>query len=194
MSGIWERKIISAKNVLADLTKTHGKSLDDESLRTLMTEVEAVINLRPSNVETVSDSSSLFPISPSNKLRIKTSIVMPPPGTFQGADLYCKKKWRRVQHIINDFWSRWRKEFLTSLQTRMEWNETRRNFKVGDMVPLKNEHSRNQWSMARVVQTEPNKNGTVRSVILKLILNTKSSKRLRRPISKLILVIADNEN
>ena len=47
--------------------------------------------------------------------------------------------------------------------------------------------------MARVVQTEPDKNGMVRSVILKLG-NTKSSETLRRPISKLVLLIADNKN
>ena len=44
MAGIWETQIRSARNILAALTKTHGKSLVDESLRTLMTEVEAVIN------------------------------------------------------------------------------------------------------------------------------------------------------
>ena len=101
MGGIWERQIRSARNILAALTKTHGKSLDDESLRTLMTKVEAVINPRPLTVDTVSDSSSLIPISPKNILTMKTSVVMPPPGTFQGADLYCKKRWTRVQHITN---------------------------------------------------------------------------------------------
>ena len=50
----------------------------------------------------------------------------------------------------------------------MKWNETRRNFKVGDIVFLKDEHSRNQWPMAHVVQTEPDKNGMMCSVILKL--------------------------
>ena len=47
--------------------------------------------------------------------------------------------------------------------------------------------------MAPVVQTEPDKNGMVRSVMLKLG-NTKSSKTLSRPRSKLVLLIGDNEN
>ena len=133
-----------------------------------MTEVEAVINARPLTVGAVSDSSSLIPISPSNILTMKTSVVMPPPGTFQDADLYCNKRWRRVQYITNELWSRWRKTFLTSLQTGMRWNGTRRNFKVGDIVLLKDEHSRNQWPKAYVVQTEPDKNRMVRNVMLKL--------------------------
>ena len=52
MGGIWERQIRSARYVIAALT--HGKSLDDESLRALMTEVEAIINSRLLTVETMS--------------------------------------------------------------------------------------------------------------------------------------------
>ena len=44
-----------------------------------------------------------------------------------------------------------------------------------------------------MVEAEPDKNRLVESVILKL-RNSKSSKTLRRPISKLVLLIADNEN
>ena len=75
----------------------------------------------------------------------------------------------------------------------MKWNETRKNFKVGNIVLLKDEHSQNQWPMARLVRTESNKNGIVRSAVLKLG-NTKSSETLSRPISKLALLIGDNEN
>ena len=75
----------------------------------------------------------------------------------------------------------------------MKWNEARRNFKVGDIVLLKNEHSRNQWPMLCVVQTETDKKGMERGIMLKLG-NTKSSETLRRPISKLVLLIDDNEN
>ena len=158
-----------------------------------MTEVEAVINSRPLTVETMSDPNSLILILPSNILTMKTSAVMPPSGTFQLADLYCKERWMRVQHITNEFWSRWRKQFLTSLQIRMKWNKTRRIFKVGEIVLLKDEHSRNQWPMTCVVQTEPDKIGMVRSVMLKLD-NTNSSETLRRPIPKLVFLIGDNEN
>ena len=75
----------------------------------------------------------------------------------------------------------------------MKWNETRKNFKVGNIVLLKDEHSQNQWPMARLVRTESNKNGIVRSAVLKLG-NTKSSETLSRPISKLALLIGDDEN
>ena len=49
MGDTWERQIRSARNVLAVLTKTHQKNLDHKSLRTLMTEIEAVIYSGPLN-------------------------------------------------------------------------------------------------------------------------------------------------
>ena len=82
------------------------KSLDDESLRTLMAEAEAVVNSRPLTVETISDVTSPLPLSSSNLITIKSNAVMPPPGRFESPDLYTQKQWKRVQHIVNDFWSR----------------------------------------------------------------------------------------
>ena len=108
-----------------------------------MTEVKAVRNSRPLTVETVSDSNSLFPILPSNILTMKTSVVIPPPSTFQRADLYSRKTWKCVQDITTEFWSRWRIEFLTSLQIRMKWNETRRNFKKMNTLEING-----QWHMS----------------------------------------------
>ena len=52
VSGVWERQIRSARSILALLLKNHGKCLKDESLHTLMTEVESVVNSRHVSVET----------------------------------------------------------------------------------------------------------------------------------------------
>ena len=67
--------------------------MNDESLRTLMAEVELIINSRPLTVETISDSKSEIPLSTSNLLTMKTSVVMPPPGEFSKPDAYSKRKW-----------------------------------------------------------------------------------------------------
>ena len=47
MGGVWERQIRSARTILTSLLKTHGTKLNDESLHTLLIEVEAIVNLRP---------------------------------------------------------------------------------------------------------------------------------------------------
>ena len=74
------------------------------------------------SVETISDSKIEIPLSQSNLLAVKRNVVvMHLPGEFSKPDTYSKKKWRRVQYIAGEFWSRWRKEFLQNLQVRQKW-------------------------------------------------------------------------
>ena len=78
--------------------------LDDASLRTLMTEVENIVNSRPLTVDNLSDTDSPEPLTPNHLLASKTSVVLSPPGNFQRPDLYSSKRWRRVQYFTNQFW------------------------------------------------------------------------------------------
>ena len=80
MGGVWERQIRTTRNILEGLLRTHSLSLNGKSSRTLMTEVELIVNSRPPTVETLNDANSPTPISPSNLLTLKSSAVMPPPG------------------------------------------------------------------------------------------------------------------
>ena len=57
---------------------------------------------------------------------------------------------------------------LQTLQVRQKWNNQKRNFKVGDVVLLREDSVRNKWPMARIVETEPDSNRVVLSVKLKL--------------------------
>ena len=68
---------------MAALMKQHGHSLDDESLHTLLCEVEAVVNSRPLTTESLSDPLSPLPLTPSTLLTGKTKLILPAPGRFQ---------------------------------------------------------------------------------------------------------------
>ena len=57
--GAWERQIRPVRNIMAALMKQHGHSLDEESLQTLLCEVEDVVNSRPLTIKSLSD-----PLSP----------------------------------------------------------------------------------------------------------------------------------
>ena len=63
MGGVWERHIRSVRSVLSNLLKEFGERLDDESFRTLMCEVEAIVNSRPLTW-TSSDVNDPQPLSP----------------------------------------------------------------------------------------------------------------------------------
>ena len=151
MRGVWERQIRSAHTILMSLLHAHGRSLNDESLRTLLTETEALVNSRPLTVDTLGDMQSEQPICPTNILTMKSKVVLTPPGHFVKAGEYNRKRWRHIQHIANEFWVRLRKEFLWSLQPLHKWNEKHRNFQNGDIVLLKTDANHNQWPMAKVV-------------------------------------------
>ena len=164
MGGAWERQIRSVRSILTALIREHGRNLDDESFRTLMAEVECIINSRPLTTPS-SDPGDLDPLTPNHILTMKSKVVLPPPGNFQKEDVYLRKRWKRVQYLANVFWSRWRREYVQCLQQRSKWNRPRRNFEEGDLVLIVDDRvARNHWPLARIVHTYPDEEGYVRSV------------------------------
>ena len=160
MGGVWERQIRTVRSVLTGLLQSHGSQLDDESLRTLTIEAEAIVNSRPLTTDDLSDSDSLDVLTPNHLLTMKSSVILKPPGNFQRADVYSRKCWRRVQQLTNDFWQRWRKSYLQSLQTRQKWTTPQKNLEEGDIVILKDDSvPRNSWKLARVGATYPDADG-----------------------------------
>ena len=167
----------------------HGPSLNDESLRTFMCEAEAIVNSRPLTVDNLNDVDSPLPLSPANLLTMKSKVIAPPPGNFEQADVFCRKRWRRVQHILNEFWSRWRKEYLQNIQARTKWFELKRSIQVGDVVMLKDSSElRGDWKLCIIEEVFRDKHGLVRTVIVK----NGFGQRLKRPINKLVLLIEND--
>ena len=105
IGGVWEWQIQSASSILSAMLRNHGESLNNESLCTLLVEVEGIINSGPITCESIGDVNSIIPLSPMQLLTSKTRVVMPPPGTFQKEDMYCRKQWQHVQHLSNEFWT-----------------------------------------------------------------------------------------
>ena len=183
--GVWERQIRSVRQILNGILLSHGLSLNDESLKTFLCEVESIVNSRPLTVDCLSDPLSPKPLSPSNLLMNKHDVILPPPGDFESADLYSRKYWRRIQHLTNEFWRRWSKEYLQQQQERPKWSKRRRNFCVGDVVLIKEETKRNEWPMAVIVDVKKDEHGDVRSVTCKTMTN----EQVVRPISKVIILV-----
>ena len=202
MGGVWERQIRTVRNVLNALMQQVSGQLNDDSLRTVMCEAAAIVNSRPLTVENVNDPLSLNPLTPNHLLTMKSSVLLSPPGKFDESDLYARKRWRRVQHLVNEFWYRWRREYLQNLQTRQKWVQPKRNLKVNDVVIVKDENlPRGEWCLGRVIETFPSQDGYVRSVKL-AIGNSNLDKNgkpmramsfIKRPIHKLVLIVESNE-
>lgn len=198
MGGVWERQIRTIRSVLTAILDESAQRLDSSSLRTFLYEVMAVVNSRPLTVEHLNDPSAPEPLTPNHILTMKSTIILPPPGQFVKEDLYLQKRWRRVQYLANEFWIRWKKEYLLSLQPRQKWQKNRRNLKVNDIVLLQNEQApRNEWKLARIAEVYPESDDRVRKVRL-LVSDTTFNEKgkpttktvfLDRPIHKLVTLI-----
>ncbi|KAG1935726.1 hypothetical protein F2P79_019030 [Pimephales promelas] len=198
MGGVWERQIRTIRSVLASILQQSSRQLDSSSLRTFLYEAMAVVNSRPLTTDHLNDSTSPEPLTPNHILTMKSTIILPPPGKFVKEDLYLRKRWRRVQLLTNNFWIRWKKEYLLNLQHRQKWTKDRRNAKVGDIVLLQDVATpRNQCKLARVIEVYPGSDERVRR--LKLFISDSSldgrGKRtskpvyLERPIQKTVTLI-----
>ncbi len=70
-----------------------------------------------------------------------------------------------MQHLANEFWVRWKKEYLQSLQQRQRWTKPRREMCVVDVVIVKDDDAPcNKWQLARVAETFQGADGHVRKV------------------------------
>lgn len=182
--GVWERQIRTIRKILqALLNEQHMKSSpDDEQLRTLMCEVEAIINGRPLTLSS-DDPHDLGVITPNDLLLMKQN--GPPPGKFNPKDVYARRRWRQVQYIVDVFWRRWVREYLPALQCRQRWLQPQRNLREDDIVLIADNTSpRGSWQMGRVLEVFPDQKGLVRRVKLKTATST-----LTRPITKLCLLL-----
>lgn len=188
MGGFWERMIRTVRYTLSALLVKNAQQQNDELLRTLMTEVEAIVNSRPlTYIDTTPDS--LEPLSPSQILTLKSNVVLPPPGNFAPQDIYCRRQWRRVQYLANEFWTRWRTVFLSLQQERKKWTHFRRNLKEGDVVLMVDDLlPRNQWLLARVIDCYQGHDGATRKVKVKV----SDRSEYERPVHKLVLVLGQD--
>ncbi|XP_062573263.1 uncharacterized protein LOC134235177 [Saccostrea cucullata] len=163
--GVWERQIRTVRNILNAILLLCPGRLDDSSLRTVFYEAMSIVNGRPLTVSEIDNPDSLEPLTPNHILTGKTTSPLPPPGEFVKEDIYARKRWRRVQYLMEQFWSRWRHEYLAQITLRQKWHGVRRNIKEGDIVLVKDvDLPRNQWPLGRVVEANPDDDGLVRRV------------------------------
>lgn len=111
MGGIWECVIRSIRKILTAL----GQQLvNEEMLRTVMAEVQGILNSRPLTPAS-NDPKDLEPLTPNHLLLFRANPNLP-PGVFVKEDTYCKRRWWQVQYMSDIFWKRCLKEYLPTLQ------------------------------------------------------------------------------
>jgi hypothetical protein len=180
--------IRSVRNTLSGLLATQASQLDDEMLHTFVIEAEAIINSRP--LTYLEDQDDPIPLSPSQLLTMKSKLILAPPGAFVQQDLYCRRRWRRIQYLADQFWHRWRREYLPTLNKRSKWQSATPNVHTGDVVLLQeDDQPRSKWPLAKVINTHPSKDGAVRKVTIKT-----ADGQYERPVQKLVLLVCPHDH
>ena len=181
--GCWERHIRTVRKVWRSMPV---QRLDDESLHTLFCEIESVLNSRPLTYVSTSQGN-VEPLTPNHLLLLRgcgEGIV----GQFTADDLLSVKRWKQVQYLAEQFWLRWRREYLPTLQQRQRWVHRSRNVEPGDVVLIADEEvPRGHWALGRVLETYPSRDGLVRKVRLRT-----GGTVLTRPVHKLIVLLSDS--
>lgn len=92
-----------------------------------------------------------------------------------------------MQFLAEQFWSRWRREYIYNIISRQEWQSPKRSLKVGDVVlDIDELVPRGEWRLARVVEAVSGKDGLVRRV--KISLGEKRLNNKGQQSSKLSVV------
>lgn len=174
--GMWESAVRSVK---LHLKRVVGATvLTFEQMRTLLAQIEAVVNSRP--LTPTSDTQTNY-LSPSHFL-IGRPTTMVPEGNLTNININRLDYWQHVQSMYQGFWKRWSQEYLTSLQQRPKWAKVNPNLEVNDLVIVKEDNiPPATWITGRIIETFPGKDGLVRVVKLRT-----SHGEMTRPISKLV--------
>ena len=120
--GFYEHLIGSVRKVLYGLLTDRAITLDDESLHTILCEVEQILNSRPLTTSS-DDIYDLEALTPNHLLMAKSNST-PPPGIFMSSDNYVRRRWCQSQDLTNLFWTQWTWEYLPALQVRHKWIRT----------------------------------------------------------------------
>ena len=185
--GIFERMVKSTKRCLRKIIGQAKLSYDE--LLTALTEVEMVLNSRPLTYVSANDLEE--PLTPSHLLigRRVMSLPEPIPGDDDSdEEVTANQLNRRSRHlnlILNQFWRRWKNEYL------LELREAHRHHKgidaapveVGDVVVVHNDSQpRGFWKLARVERTIKGRDGKIRGAAVRIANNQGQPTTLHRPI------------
>ena len=185
--GYWERLVQSSKRCLR---KILGRAkLTYEELLTVLAEVEGVLNSRP--LCHIYDDSVDDVLTPSHLIfgrRLLTPTyenASPDLLEFTSEDL--NRRATYIHSLLEHFWERWVKEYLTELREFHKCNNRvpEKQVQLGDVVLIHDKLKRNRWRMGVVEQLFEGRDGFNRGCKVRTITKTGRISYLNRPVNKL---------
>ena len=185
--GLWESAV---KGMKMHLRRVVGSSLlTFEELSTITCQVEACMNSRPLLPLTSHNQDGLTTLTASHFLLFKSPSFYPEDPRIPERPALLKS-WNLCQSLVHQFWTRWSKEYLNTLQARTKWQHQTPNLQPEDIVILRPEKSSfsGHWPLGRILQVFPGQDNLVRVVLVKT-----SSGTYKRAVTRLSLLFRPTE-
>ncbi|XP_057369646.1 uncharacterized protein LOC130690762 [Daphnia carinata] len=187
--SVWERIVQSCKRTMK--TSIGNCLVTDQVLRTVITEVAALLNARPLTHLSM-DPEDPDPLTPNHFLYGGARPYLP----LQLADVedlnVTNKQFLQSQAILQHFWDRWLREYVPRLTEKRKWQENRPNVAVGDLVLAVEPNTvRGQWPMGKVLGIIPSATDNVVRVVKVKLSN--HPKPCIRPVAKLCIMVSAEE-
>lgn len=134
-----------------------------EEMTTLLCQIEACLNSRPL-VALSKNPEDLAPLTPGHFLVGHPLTTLPESGFFNH-DVTPASRYRLVTKMRDDFWRRWKSEYLSTLQPRARWHDVKDQIKVNSIVLIKDADTPPcKWPLARVIDVHVSADGQIRHV------------------------------
>ncbi|XP_062704539.1 uncharacterized protein LOC134286864 [Aedes albopictus] len=184
--GLWEAAVKSAKyHLKRTLKDTH---LTFEEYITVLTQVEAILNSRPLYA-TSPDPDNPEVLTPGHFLIGRPINAIAEPS-YQDIAANRLGRWQFLQKLRENFWKKWKNDYLQSLQQRTKDYIRKHNLQPGMVVLLEEQNMPPlSWKLGKIVRTYPGSDELVRTVDVKI-----GGTVYKRPASKIaVLPIQDNQ-
>ena len=198
--GFWERLIQSVKRCLK---KCIGRTnLNYDELRTLLSELEAVVNSRPLTYMEDDQDGVTYTLCPSHLINGRRITSTPNSGHFEvvSTNASLTRRARPHRHLPHQFTTKWRKTYLLNLRENhaVQLKSRARSgpqIAVGDIVILKNDTTNRMfWKLANVEQLLPGRGGLVRAAIVKVANSDQRPRLMRRSVRHLFPIEVNSKS
>lgn len=176
--GIYEGAVKSMKFHMKRIIG--AKTNEYNQFQTLLCGIEAVLNSRP--IAPLTDDPNDYQALTPGHFIIGEPLIAPPAFRYLNENKPSERQmWAERIKMMENFWIRWKEEYLVTLQERKKWRRQTENVKVGQMVVMRDENSPpTHWRLGRIVELLPGQDGLVRNVVVKT-----EKGAFKRPIQKL---------
>ncbi|XP_063218586.1 uncharacterized protein LOC134528849 [Bacillus rossius redtenbacheri] len=108
------------------------------------------------------DPKDFTPLTPGHFLTLEPLVTIPEPDLRQ-VKMNCLHRWQLVSRLHQDFWHRWHRDYLHTLQQRSKWQKRASGLAPNQMVLVKEDRLPPlQWPLGRIVDLHHGTDGVAR--------------------------------